>query len=146
MTTTEKASHAPLDIVSDLIAPTLTPRPKSTPGPWRLVDIRHQKNGHIRIFTDASGHYSRIAEVMHQSQECEANARLIAAAPEMLEALETLRKAVVSLVWEPMGETGDESDWFVCALCNARTRGSTGHTSDCPMSKAQAAIRKAKGE
>ena len=54
--------------------------------------------------------------------------RQLEAAPEMEELLRELRKSVVAFVWEPMGTTGDESDWFACQLCGARTRGSGGRS------------------
>ncbi len=60
---------------------------KHTPGPWVLKDARRLLRG------DKETDYGR-AEFF--DQELEANARLIAAAPDMLEAL---RKANYSLAW-----------------------------------------------
>jgi hypothetical protein len=61
---------------------------KHTPGPWHITDVRNQKNGQLRIFgADSSG---LIANVMARHLNCEANAHLIAAAPEMLSLLEEL--------------------------------------------------------
>jgi hypothetical protein len=64
---------------------------KHTPGPWKAVDCRHQFNGQIRIWKDALPTEPMIANVLAKNPNAEANARLIAAAPELLEALEKIR-------------------------------------------------------
>lgn len=51
-----------------------------TLGPWKAVDLRHQKNGQIRIWTPES----HIANVLAYNDNCEANASLITKAPELL--------------------------------------------------------------
>ncbi|GGD58701.1 hypothetical protein [Croceicoccus mobilis] len=60
-----------------------------TPGPWSLDenDIRDEAQA---VLTDRFG--GTVADVFtgHRHGECEANARLIAAAPELLDALEYL--------------------------------------------------------
>lgn len=67
---------------------------KHTPGPWRLGEIRDDQ---IDIDAKRHGALARVAWLMDEdkllgknSPEQEANARLIAAAPELLEALEDL--------------------------------------------------------
>lgn len=66
---------------------------KGTPGPWRvsekrgdLIDIRHENN-------EPGAMSLNLAQVVARQswlREAEANARLIAAAPELLEALRDL--------------------------------------------------------
>jgi len=65
-----------------------------TPGPWltdrnnvhtgQIATVMHCKNGWVEIWTD------KWAETGLEEDEQEANARLIAAAPELLEALQDL--------------------------------------------------------
>lgn len=55
---------------------------KHTPAPWRRFDSR------VRAVADGADFL--IASVSRHDEACEANARLIAAAPEMLEALKAL--------------------------------------------------------
>lgn len=62
-------------------------KPKFTPGPWR-TDCR-LIGGQIRI-TQVPNANMTVAQVNGRQGEQEANARLIAAAPELLEALERL--------------------------------------------------------
>lgn len=83
-----------------------------TPGPW--VEL-HDFDGDYGIF----GGPNLVAVTNHDTDEDHANARLIAAAPEMLEALEELLGRVQGLL-------GGEPAELWC--------------------KADAAIRKAKGE
>lgn len=66
---------------------------KGTPGPWRvsekrgdLIDIRHENN-------EPGAMSLNLAQVVARQswlKEAEANARLIAAAPELLEALQLI--------------------------------------------------------
>lgn len=59
---------------------------KHTPGPWSLwKDVCHGEHGMI---TD-DAHARHIAQIKDGAPEIEANARLIAAAPELLEAMQT---------------------------------------------------------
>ena len=64
---------------------------KGTPGPWRvsekrgdLIDIRHNSNGIGAI----SLNLAHVVARQSWLKEAEANAKLIAAAPELLEALQ----------------------------------------------------------
>lgn len=66
---------------------------RHTPGPWKynLENTHNDKSGRgtIPIYpkTQPSHEYSEIAEVIYYGKYGKANARLIAAAPKMLEAL-----------------------------------------------------------
>jgi hypothetical protein len=58
-----------------------------TPGPWSLFPtevgwIVNQKGG--------PGYVGTLSKVSHRAAQCEANARLIASAPELLEALQAI--------------------------------------------------------
>ena len=66
---------------------------KGTPGPWRvsekrgdLIDIRHNDNGIGAI----SLNLAHVVARQSWLKEAEANAKLIAAAPELMEALQDL--------------------------------------------------------
>jgi hypothetical protein len=66
-------------------------QPSFTPGPWR-----RGQEGNLRIY-GPSGQYEHsglLAEVFPKNGAQTANAQLIASAPELLEALEALMKAV----------------------------------------------------
>jgi hypothetical protein len=72
---------------------------KHTPGPWSLKDwTAHDQHGAIEAcgtqVVDANGHLVSAATVEDPSEGEEANARLIAAAPELLEALKEARRAI----------------------------------------------------
>ena len=60
---------------------------KHTPGPWKVITL----DGHTYINPDRdSGEYALIARIQQNGNQ--ANARLIAAAPELLKALENLTR------------------------------------------------------
>lgn len=59
---------------------------KGTPGPWRVADI---DNCYKDVIEDANGDYVALAQARYRDK-AEADARLIAAAPELLEALDRL--------------------------------------------------------
>lgn len=73
---------------------------KHTQGPFRIIDLRHQKNGQLRIISEAyplEG-TNEIANVIARNVNAEANARLFSAAPELLEAIKiALRVGVARL-------------------------------------------------
>lgn len=64
---------------------------KHTPGPWKLeiIHLSTGRNRHVRASSPSRG----VAEVWgpDEDKESDANARLIAAAPELLEALRDIR-------------------------------------------------------
>ena len=62
-----------------------------TPGPWKIE--RHYSPGYKNISAEKHTALAQVVWCMEdedRSPECEANAHLIAAAPELLEALEAL--------------------------------------------------------
>lgn len=61
---------------------------KHTPGPW-LVTKEYDHNDDVIFAVEVEGG-QRVCDLMTDFPEDEANARLIAAAPDMLEALEGL--------------------------------------------------------
>lgn len=75
---------------------------KHTPGPWNLdlKNIGLDLPGHVSVDSRLHGALAQVVWVMEDdasqgrsSPRCEANARLIAAAPDLLEALIRLRNA-----------------------------------------------------
>lgn len=58
---------------------------KPTPGPWVITGFET-----LKIFSNHPPKMRRICSVAHESEEDKANAKLIAAAPEMLDVLERL--------------------------------------------------------
>jgi hypothetical protein len=79
--------------------PTTSPSPAHTPGPWRLMN-------HNEICAD-NEHESYIADVFDETDNWRANARLIAAAPELLDACKmNLQDAKDALTgeWQPTPE------------------------------------------
>lgn len=60
-----------------------------TPGPWRVLSTRETRVGGPRITAEGSTPFRSvaIADVWGNEDETLANARLIAAAPELLEAI-----------------------------------------------------------
>lgn len=105
--------------------------PKFTPGPWR-TDCR-LIGGQIRI-TQVPNANMTVAQVNGRQGEQEANARLIAAAPEMLEALEV---ALGDIDTMEAAISGDASSYDAAGLLNT-----FGHM----RRSMSAAIAKAKGE
>lgn len=62
---------------------------RHTPGPWAYWAQGKQPHGQPASFAVSSEHW-RIADCRNLHEQGEANARLIAAAPDLLEALENL--------------------------------------------------------
>ena len=61
---------------------------KQTPGPWRLAPAKDYAGSELNIDAGPRGQSGFICTAGHRGDaEAEANARLIAAAPELLEAL-----------------------------------------------------------
>lgn len=103
-----------------------------TPGPWHVAEVWYGKIGVYRIANnrdatvgswDASG-----ASVESQGARSDANARLIAAAPSMLDALRTC-----ILLWEH-GESPEETerggDPEAIRMARAAIRNATGGGDD----------------
>jgi len=67
---------------------------KTTPGPWKVVDLRYQKNGQIRLFSESLGHHRLIANILATGENPAGDANLIAAAPDLLEALELAARII----------------------------------------------------
>jgi hypothetical protein len=61
---------------------------KHTPGPYRVY--AHPRLGAVRVLDVAGALVADTFTNLRPQSECEANARLIAAAPDLLEALVTL--------------------------------------------------------
>ena len=96
---------------------------KHTPGPWELIaeSVEDSRGNSIAMVTGGSGRQYVEDEV---NAECLANACLIAAAPELLEALEMALYYYESF----------------------RDKSPTGETETDDIAIIRAAIRKAKGE
>jgi len=61
---------------------------KHTPGPWKTVRPESQYSNSVRVFTERSQYLATVGGSDQLLDEIIANARLIAAAPELLEALQ----------------------------------------------------------
>ena len=74
-------------------------KPQHTPGPWQVAS--HHARGYGATITRENGaHSEAVVDVVdfndyHRDAEVAANARLIAAAPEMLKALKNTLRALV---------------------------------------------------
>lgn len=89
---------------------------KHTPGPWELDDSLASDGGEFGIVVTAKWRGNTIK----CDTETVANARLIAAAPTMFDALESLIGLVEELVPEhdDIGEQGHDPE--NCSICEAR--------------------------
>lgn len=68
---------------------------KHTPGPWKLLDFENDERYEVTTMESTKGFYRSVATVSYGYSEPadtqqHANAKLIAAAPELLSALENL--------------------------------------------------------
>lgn len=94
---------------------------KHTPGPWELDDLGNvcsQAVHNIALVFASSTRESWSGSDFDTQAHCEANARLIAAAPDLLEALKAHQEA------EAMPTRGDSSD-FVWPKAEMRQPGET---------------------
>jgi hypothetical protein len=88
---------------------TSTQTAKHTPTPWSINDCRANKDGDFLVQARHEGwlyiatvrNHSDIAQTPDSKEEAGANARLIASAPDLLEAL----KAVVAALTQPVQGT-----------------------------------------
>lgn len=96
-------------------------KPKHTPGPWFVVPS--QGTTYIRTTESAVPGESAIAEVIKGRRNLsalEANARLIAAAPEMLAVLKVVERLLRHTVLTPDGEMVHDEVKAVIALAENR--------------------------
>jgi hypothetical protein len=92
-----------------------TPKPKHTPGPWRVFDVFTD----VEIVTDSSTAAATESLVQFKGQRnARANARLMAAAPELLEHLQALIDKADDLTAAIEGTT-DQFEDEVSALTDA---------------------------
>jgi len=96
---------------------------KFTPGPWKI----DQRTVYALDVYGVNRFYASVHGVHTPTAEIEANARLIAAAPNLLEALEELFSS-----YKQLADSGDAGNWSVEELPEGV--------------KALAAIDRAKGE
>lgn len=102
-----------------------TIKTKHTPGPWKVFDSKYSINPGINAHPDLTiitfGCKNEIYGIMGRThKEANANAQLIAAAPELLEALEGLM-----YIGERMEEESGETDPFIekCRKIIAKAQG-----------------------
>lgn len=62
-----------------------------TPGPWYCADLMHDGRSVVVIQSASINEDNYVGEVDVEDAQGEANARLIAAAPDLLDALEAIR-------------------------------------------------------
>lgn len=67
---------------------------KHTPGPWHVIGSRKQKYASARFIRAGCAFVGKTYG--HEGQPADANARLIAAAPAMLEALQACREYLIA--------------------------------------------------
>lgn len=94
---------------------------KHTPRPWVLMPEFHGDHGQYYITDEADG--SEIASVTawigEHRAEAEANARLIAAAPELLAALKEAKSLAVTMAGLTACRSDDEWVWGIQAKIDA---------------------------
>lgn len=122
---------------------------KHTPGHWFVPDQTLARNLTVEVddgiaCPGSGGAMSYTTEVCvlgwKGTPEWDANARLIAAAPDMLEALRELTSDLRSYETEYSGRM-----YKICSSCDAQLSEDQRHKSDCVWPKIDAAIAKAEG-
>lgn len=105
----------------------MTEAVKHTPGPWSISDETARDGMRSRLIHGMPEGMLAIVRVEHQGRYYgDANARLIAAAPDLYEALSALRlQALQSSVNSPANEWGMEA----LALANAAIAKAEGRTN-----------------
>ncbi|KKL72793.1 hypothetical protein LCGC14_2081430 [marine sediment metagenome] len=111
-----------------------------TPGPWQADDDlrinRVTSSGRFIPICDVLRPEDIPGRILHYADEPEANARLIAAAPAMLDALEALLSHFDNFTDESRHGWGNQEDAYYCLAKHAQDS----------WKKARAAIDAAKGE
>ncbi len=114
------------------------PTTKHTPGEWAFGEWDDEDGGgqHFTVdaFINKDAEPELVAIVAGEPDCMEANARLLAAAPDMLAALLTVRN-----------EQAQDGDCFFCRPDMAPEQVAGGHVEDCPMPFVWAAIARAAG-
>jgi hypothetical protein len=93
-----------------------------TPGPWKAVDLRHQKGGQVRIVSDntdeiRAGRYNHVANVLAGGDRPAEDAKLIASAPEQQAKIKALADAL-----EAFAATHGDCRCDECAAANKALR------------------------
>ena len=70
---------------------------KHTPGPWSINTWEHQGDASMRIGAKDTPMLTRVSSEFVSINEWRANAKLIAAAPEMFEALQSVNNYFIDL-------------------------------------------------
>lgn len=112
-------------------------RTQHTSGPWifpEQTNPRSKRPAWEYIRAQSNG--EDICRLYQHSDNSEANARLIAAAPELLEACKLM------LDYSRYQEANSETAWSKCIGCDREE----GHDKDCPTWTLRAAIAKAEGK
>jgi len=108
---------------------------KHTPGPWHVGVVEKMEvlsdHGRLRLEPGGTTLYPICKVVMFDREEDEANARLIAAAPEMYEALRELL------------DCDEDAPKSVCE--RRRSQGTHCRCEGCARSRAWSALHKAEG-
>ena len=93
------------------------------PAPWRVLDYASEKKGFIAIVAGEKEHIcdvfpfgARDGGIKREIEQHQANARLIAAAPALEEAL----SVVVAMVEDYLTDTTQDRDHLLTALDGAR--------------------------
>jgi hypothetical protein len=137
---------------------------KHTPGPWIADSVNTQDDAVTAVWQNdgRSDYYLRTSQVCEcfwdsgedldigdnrpvSLAEAEANAKLIAAAPELLEALQFLTGPTDDPVIGWRGSQPSANNIFACEFCGAEHLDCTLilHADDCFITRARAAIAKA---
>ena len=108
-----------------------------TPGPWHrnIKPARH----YPCIFADHNTHVTRLAGDGLSDEEIEGNCNLIAAAPDLLAALQAILDEECAGFCEFCHRHGPKED-------DGTLTGPVNHHKDCPIPQARAAIAKATRE